>query len=50
MGTLSDTIARHPQFVITALTLVILVMVTACVLNEVIPICHYVFGCDHRFH
>jgi hypothetical protein len=22
----------------------------ACTFNGVLPICHYIFGCDHMFH
>jgi hypothetical protein len=23
---------------------------TACLFHDVIPICHYLFGCDHAMH
>ena len=40
--------ARH-RLIIGSLGAVILFFLAACILNGVIPVCHYVFGCDHAF-
>ena len=48
-GTVGRTVDERPRLVAGVLFGVILFFALACVLNEVIPICHYLFGCDHRF-
>ncbi len=45
-----QTIDERPRLVAGALFAVILFFALACTLNDIIPICHYLFGCDHRFH
>lgn len=39
---------RHRAIIVALLSLIVLFLV-ACALNVLIPICHYVFGCDHGF-
>jgi hypothetical protein len=29
---------------------IILFFLAACLLHDAIPICHWLFGCDHRMH
>ncbi|HSH75870.1 MAG TPA: hypothetical protein VLA09_09330 [Longimicrobiales bacterium] len=41
--------ARH-RSIIAGLTLLILFFVVACIFDGVIPVCHYLFGCDHAVH
>ena len=50
MTAMSATIERHHRLIIAALAGVILLFLTACLFHDVIPICHYLFGCDHAMH
>lgn len=50
MAAMSATIEKHHRKIITALVLVILFFGAACTFHDVIPICHYLFGCDHGMH
>jgi hypothetical protein len=29
---------------------VVVFFAAACTFNDIIPICHYLFGCDHLLH
>jgi hypothetical protein len=45
----------HHRGIIFSLAFVVVFFVVvffaaACTLHDVIPICHYVFGCDHQLH
>jgi hypothetical protein len=48
--TLSATVEKHHQVIIAGLVVVILFFVAACTFHDVLPICHYLFGCDHAMH
>ena len=50
MSTISESVERHHKLIITVLALIILVLASSCLFHDVIPICHYVFGCDHGMH
>ena len=50
MQAIDDLMARHYRPIILSLGLLILFFVSACALNGVIPVCHYLFGCDHAMH
>jgi len=50
MAAIAASIERHHKLIITVLSLVILVLVASCTFHEVIPICHWLFGCDHQMH
>ena len=50
MAAIAESIEQHHKLIITVLSLVIFVMVAACTFHDVIPICHWVFGCDHQMH
>jgi hypothetical protein len=50
MAAILDSIDKHHRLIITVLALVIVVMAASCIFHDVIPICHYVFGCDHQVH
>ena len=43
------TVEARPKLIAGILFGIILFFALACVLNDVIPICHYLFRCDHRF-
>ena len=47
--TIGRTVEERPKLVSSALFGVILFFALACLLNDVIPVCHYLFRCDHRF-
>ncbi|MDH3293031.1 MAG: hypothetical protein OER95_01765 [Acidimicrobiia bacterium] len=44
------TVDERPRLIAGILFAIILFFVLACALNGIIPVCHYLFGCDHRFH
>jgi len=50
MNALNESIERNHRPIIYALAFVVLFMAASCVLNDVIPVCHWIFGCDHNFH
>ena len=50
MGAFAASIERHHKLIITVLSLILVVMVLSCTFHELIPICHWVFGCDHQMH
>jgi hypothetical protein len=50
MTAISATIEKHHQKIIAGLVLIILFFVLACTFHDAIPICHYLFGCDHAMH
>jgi hypothetical protein len=50
MSTLFIYLEKNHKLIIVAQALIILFFATACILHDVIPVCHYLFGCDHRMH
>ncbi len=50
MTRISASIQKHHQLIIGGLVAVILFFLVACTLHDVIPVCHYLFGCDHAMH
>ena len=50
MTTLTPSIEEHHSVIILSLTTVLVVFVAACTFHDVVPICHYLFDCDHGFH
>jgi hypothetical protein len=50
MTAMSATLEQHHRLIIVALALVILFFLAACLFHDVIPICHFLFGCDHAMH
>ena len=47
--TVGRTVENRPKMVAGALLGVILFFALACTLHDFIPVCHYLFRCDHRF-
>lgn len=43
------TVDARPRLVAGILFGIILFFALACALNDVIPVCHHLFRCDHRF-
>jgi hypothetical protein len=50
MATFSGFLERRHRPIILVLVLVVLALASSCLFHDVIPICHYVFGCDHGLH
>jgi hypothetical protein len=50
MTTIAESVEKHHKAIIASLLSLIALFLVACALNDLIPICHYVFGCDHGFH
>lgn len=50
MTSILAAVDRHHRGVIAALALLILFLAAACTFDGAIPICHYLFGCDHAVH
>ena len=49
LDTVGRTVEARPKLVAGVLFAIILFFALACALNDVIPVCHYLFRCDHRF-
>jgi len=47
---IATMIDNHYRGIIAGLVLAIVFFVTSCTFNDAIPICHYLFGCDHALH
>ncbi len=50
MAAISAALERHHRLIIGSLTGIIVFFVMACTFHDVIPVCHYLFGCDHGMH
>jgi hypothetical protein len=50
MTTIAESIEKFHKTIIVSLLSLIVLFLVACAFNDVIPICHYVFGCDHIYH
>jgi len=50
MNTINESIEKHHRAIIFPLLFVIVFFAASCTLHDIIPICHYVFGCDHGLH
>lgn len=49
LQTVGRTVEDRPKLVAGVLLGIIVFFALACALNDVIPVCHYLFRCDHRF-
>ena len=50
MNTFNESIATHHRPIIFSLAFVVLFFAVSCTFHDTIPICHYLFGCDHGLH
>jgi hypothetical protein len=50
MTSIAAAVENHHKPIIASLLSLIVLFLIACSFNDVIPICHYLFGCDHGFH
>lgn len=47
---ITSTIDKNPRLIAAVLGGVVLFFLLSCLLHDVIPICHWLFRCDHRMH
>ena len=50
MDTINESIKKRHRSIIFSLIFVIVFFAASCTFHDIIPICHYVFGCDHKVH
>ena len=50
MNAIYQALERHHRAIIYSQLFVIVFFASACTFHDVIPICHYLFGCDHQVH
>jgi len=50
MSGFNSAIDKHHRLIIAGLAGVIVFFMIACTFHDAIPICHYLFGCDHGMH
>jgi len=50
MITVSESVERHHKLIIAAMAFAIVFFLFACTFHEVVPVCHWLFGCDHGMH
>ena len=50
MAIFNAVLERHHRPIIFTLAVVVVFFAAACTFHDVIPICHYLFGCDHGMH
>jgi hypothetical protein len=50
MTAIAESVERHHKPIILSLMALIVAVLASCAFNDAIPICHYLFGCDHGFH
>jgi hypothetical protein len=50
MNTVNTLMEKYHRAIIFSLTFVVVFFAASCTFHDIIPICHYVFGCDHHMH
>jgi hypothetical protein len=50
MSALFTVMEKNHRVIIFTLVGVIVLFLFACTFHDVLPICHYLFGCDHMLH
>jgi len=50
MAAISGVMERHHKLIIGILAAIIVFFVVACIFDNVIPVCHWIFQCDHAYH
>ena len=50
MTTINVFMERHHRVIIFPLAFVVVFFAAACTFHDLIPVCHYLFGCDHNLH
>ena len=50
MSMATQTIDSHPRLIVALMASALVFFAVSCTFNDAIPICHYLFHCDHWFH
>jgi hypothetical protein len=50
MNTIDESIEKYHRTIIFSLVFGIAFFAASCTFHDLIPICHYLFGCDHNMH
>jgi hypothetical protein len=50
MSKFALAVERNHKVIIISLAGVIALFPFACTFHDILPICHYLFGCDHLMH
>jgi len=50
MNSLNASLTQFHKPIIFSMLIVIVFFAAACTFHDTIPICHYLFGCDHHLH
>lgn len=50
MNAFNENMEIYHRQIIFSLLFVIVFFLASCTFHDIIPICHYLFGCDHGMH
>lgn len=50
MDTFDELMEQYHRPIIFSLMFVIIFFAISCTFHDSIPVCHYLFGCDHGLH
>lgn len=50
MSAITVAVEKYHKFIILSLAGAIALFLLACTFHDILPICHYLFGCDHMMH
>jgi hypothetical protein len=50
VDTINASLERHHRQIIFSLGFIVIFFAAACTFHDVIPVCHYLFNCDHGLH
>ena len=50
MDEIHAVMERHHRPIIYSLAFVVVFFAASCTFHDIIPVCHYLFGCDHALH
>jgi len=50
MVALNESLETYHRPIIVSLAFAVLFFAASCTFHDIIPICHYLFGCDHHMH
>ncbi len=50
MNAINESIDKHYRPIIFSLLFMLGFFAASCTFHDAIPVCHYLFGCDHKMH
>jgi len=50
MDSIDALMETHHRPIIISLAFIVVFFAAACTFHDVMPVCHYLFGCDHNIH